>query len=96
LTFCLLGVAAPADLIQDVRTTPFNIGRRIELNDFTEQEAAPLAEGLGNQEIGEMGKWGGVASARSLLDGRASESDAAAGASRGERAEWGLNHSPTH
>jgi tetratricopeptide (TPR) repeat protein len=58
LTFCLLGVAAPADLIQDVRTTPFNIGRRIELNDFTEQEAAPLAEGLGNQEIGEMGKWG--------------------------------------
>ena len=46
LTFCLLGVATPADLISDVRVTPFNIGRRIELSDFTEEEAAPLAEGL--------------------------------------------------
>jgi hypothetical protein len=46
LTFCLLGVASPSDLIRDVRTTPFNIGRRIELTDFTETEAAPLAEGL--------------------------------------------------
>jgi WD40 repeat protein len=47
LTFCLLGVATPSDLIQDVRTTPFNIGRRIELTDFTAGEAAPLAAGLG-------------------------------------------------
>ncbi len=46
LTFCLLGVAAPSDLIRDTRTTPFNVGRRIELHDFTEAEAAPLAEGL--------------------------------------------------
>ena len=46
LTFCLLGVATPSDLIQDTRTTPFNIGRRIELSDFTEAEAAPLALGL--------------------------------------------------
>jgi WD40 repeat protein/tetratricopeptide (TPR) repeat protein len=46
LSFCLLGVAAPSDLIQDTRTTPFNIGRRIELTDFSEAEAAPLAEGL--------------------------------------------------
>jgi hypothetical protein len=46
LTFCLLGVAAPSDLILDTRTTPFNVGRRIELHDFTEAEAAPLAEGL--------------------------------------------------
>ena len=28
LTFCLLGVAAPSDLIRDERTTPFNIGQR--------------------------------------------------------------------
>jgi WD40 repeat protein len=48
LTFCLLGVASPSDLIRDTRTTPFNVGRRIELNDFTEQEALPLAEGLGH------------------------------------------------
>ncbi|VFM95556.1 MAG: AAA-like domain-containing protein [Candidatus Kentron sp. G] len=46
LTFCLLGVATPSDLIQDTRITPFNIGRRIELDDFTEAESAPLAEGL--------------------------------------------------
>jgi hypothetical protein len=38
LTFCLLGVASPSDLIRDTRLTPFNIGRRIELHDFTEAE----------------------------------------------------------
>src|SRR6185369_2097961 len=48
LTCCLLGVASPSDLIRDARTTPFNIGRRIELTDFTEAEAAPLACGLLN------------------------------------------------
>jgi hypothetical protein len=47
LAFGLLGVAAPNDLIRDTRMTPFNIGRRIELNDFTAAEAAPLARGLG-------------------------------------------------
>jgi WD40 repeat protein len=47
LTFCLLGVASPSDLIRDTRTTPFNIGHRIELSDFTAEEAAPLTEGLG-------------------------------------------------
>jgi WD40 repeat protein len=47
LTFCLLGVASPSDLIRDTRTTPFNIGRRIELTDFTAAEAVPLAWGLG-------------------------------------------------
>jgi WD40 repeat protein len=46
VTFCLLGVATPSDLIRDTRLTPFNIGRRIELTDFTEAEAAPLAAGL--------------------------------------------------
>ncbi|MEW6156131.1 MAG: AAA-like domain-containing protein, partial [Verrucomicrobiota bacterium] len=46
LTFCLLGVATPSDLIKDTRVTPFNIGRRIELTDFSESEMAPLAQGL--------------------------------------------------
>jgi WD40 repeat protein len=46
LTFCLLGVASPSDLIREVRTTPFNIGVRIELSDFTPEEARPLAAGL--------------------------------------------------
>ena len=42
LTFCLLGVATPSDLIRNTRLTPFNVGHRIELNDFTPAEAAPL------------------------------------------------------
>jgi hypothetical protein len=52
LTFCLLGVATPSDLIRDTRTTPFNIGRRVELTDFTEQEAMPLVQGLGADDGG--------------------------------------------
>jgi tetratricopeptide (TPR) repeat protein len=50
LTLCLLGVATPSDLIKDVRTTPFNVGQRIELTDFAEDEARPLAAGLGRDE----------------------------------------------
>jgi WD40 repeat protein len=46
LTFCLLGVAVPGDLMADVTTTPFNIGERIVLGDFTEAEATSLAAGL--------------------------------------------------
>jgi WD40 repeat protein len=49
LTFCLLGVASPSDLIRDTRITPFNIGRRIDLTDFTLAEAAPLAAGLAGE-----------------------------------------------
>lgn len=48
LTFCLLGVATPADLVTDVRISPFNIGRRIPLHDFTLEEAHPLATGMKN------------------------------------------------
>ncbi|HEV2669199.1 MAG TPA: AAA-like domain-containing protein, partial [Blastocatellia bacterium] len=50
LTFCLLGVATPSDLIRDTRTTPFNIGRRIDLRDFTPPEASLLARGLQRDE----------------------------------------------
>src|SRR5262245_375357 len=46
LTFCLLGVAVPGDLIADPTTTPFNIGERVVLTDFTEDEAAGLVSGL--------------------------------------------------
>ena len=49
LAFCLLGVATPADLISDTRLSPFNIGTRIELRDFTPEEAAPLAQALGGR-----------------------------------------------
>jgi len=47
LSFVLLGVATPGDLISDSKRTPFNIGRRVDLTDFTPEEAAPLAQGLG-------------------------------------------------
>jgi hypothetical protein len=50
LAFGLLGVATPTDLIRDTRMTPFNVGRRIELNDFTALEAIPLARGLTGDE----------------------------------------------
>ncbi len=51
LSFVLVGVAAPSDLISDNKRTPFNIGRRVEINDFTLAEALPLAEGLGEQAV---------------------------------------------
>jgi WD40 repeat protein len=54
LTFCLIGVATPTDLIEDTRLTPFNIGARIELADLTEEDAAPLAGGMGGG--GEAGR----------------------------------------
>jgi hypothetical protein len=50
LTFVLLGVANPSDLIADPTRTPFNILMRIPLLDFTEEEARPLAEGLGGDD----------------------------------------------
>jgi len=65
LTFCLVGVATPADLIRDPRTTPFNIGRRIELHDFAMDEMALLARGLqGTQrqreeQVRRIGFWTG-------------------------------------
>ncbi len=65
LTFCLLGVASPSDLIRDTRMTPFNIGRRIQLTDFSEEEARILAVGL---EVGDARTPGRPAKeARALL-----------------------------
>ncbi|MBM3824083.1 MAG: hypothetical protein FJ404_14555 [Verrucomicrobia bacterium] len=59
LCFCLLGVATPTDLVRDPRMTPFNIGRRVELHDFTPEEAQPLARGLGRSG-GEGAGWSGT------------------------------------
>jgi WD40 repeat protein len=47
LTFCLVGVALPSDLISDPRVTPFNIGERIVLRDFTAEEVAAYGAHLG-------------------------------------------------
>ena len=49
LTFVLLGVATPAQLIQDKSRTPFNIGQAIQLNGFKLHEAQPLLRGLADQ-----------------------------------------------
>ncbi len=46
LTFALLGVATPSDLISDATRTPFNIGRSIELQGFSLHESLPLVKGL--------------------------------------------------
>ncbi|OYE02440.1 AAA-like domain-containing protein [Nostoc sp. 'Peltigera membranacea cyanobiont' 232] len=46
LTFCLLGVASPSNLISDKQRTPFNIGKAISLKGFQLHEAEPLENGL--------------------------------------------------
>ena len=50
LSFVLVGVATPSELISDQKRTPFNIGERVDLTDFTFNEALPLAQGLGLPE----------------------------------------------
>jgi hypothetical protein len=60
LSFVMIGVATPGDLISDSARTPFNIGRRVELNDFTLEELHPLATGLGEnaeQVLGWIFDW---------------------------------------
>jgi hypothetical protein len=52
LSFVLLGVASPSDLISESTRTPFNIGKAIHLIDFTLEEAQPLAVGLGSDPDG--------------------------------------------
>ncbi|MEO1764917.1 MAG: AAA-like domain-containing protein [Cyanobacteria bacterium J06629_18] len=46
LTFVLVGVTTPGDLIGDKRRTPFNIGKAIQLDGFKESEIEPLAQGF--------------------------------------------------
>jgi tetratricopeptide (TPR) repeat protein len=46
LTFVLLGVATPSDLIKDRSRTPFNIGRAIILKDFNRADAGVLQAGM--------------------------------------------------
>ncbi|NBD31620.1 MAG: GAF domain-containing protein, partial [Cyanobacteria bacterium] len=46
LSFVLLGVATPSNLITDYQQTPFNLGQGITLNGFKKHEAQPLLQGL--------------------------------------------------
>jgi|GEM_PF-3142690 len=63
LSFVLIGCATPGDLIRDPQRTPFNIGQRVDLADFTLEEALPLTAGLGlddeqaRQTLGWVMKW---------------------------------------
>ncbi|NEO40658.1 MAG: CHAT domain-containing protein [Moorea sp. SIOASIH] len=65
ISFVLLGVATPGDLIADKDRTPFNIGRAVELHGFQLHEVEPLVKGLeGNVSnpqavIQEIVKWTG-------------------------------------
>ncbi|MEH2160697.1 MAG: AAA-like domain-containing protein [Nostoc sp.] len=49
ITFVLLGVATPSELIQDKKRTPFNIGKGMELTGFEFAEALPLIKGFSGQ-----------------------------------------------
>ena len=64
LSFVLLGVATPSDLIRDRQRTSFNVGGRlIDLKGFGAGEAGPLAAGLEQQAenstavLGEILRW---------------------------------------
>jgi hypothetical protein len=55
LTFVLLGVTTPADLIKDRSRTPFNIGQGIDLREFSQEDARVLQQGL-QAACGEQGE----------------------------------------
>jgi len=59
LSFVMIGVATPSDLIADDKRTPFNIGHRVDLTDFTPEEAQPLAGNLGKDVLGWIFHWTG-------------------------------------
>ncbi|EYF08195.1 AAA-like domain-containing protein [Chondromyces apiculatus] len=48
LTFCLIGVAAPLDLVADPERTPFNNSFEVRLDDFSREEARTFLPGLAN------------------------------------------------
>lgn len=56
LTFCLLGVASPDDLIKNPEITPFNIGVRVRLEDFSRQELSEFEPVLARL-AGELPTW---------------------------------------
>ncbi len=65
LTFALLGVTTPSNLIRDKYRTPFNIGQAIQVRGFQYQEASPLLPGLATRTpepgplLGEILAWTG-------------------------------------
>lgn len=56
LSFCLVGVAAPGDLVKDAVITPFNIGATVRLEDFRREEIAPFGSHLASLD-GDVQIW---------------------------------------
>lgn len=46
LTFCLVGVATPSQLVRNPEITPFNVGTRIEIGDFDRADLEPFEQGF--------------------------------------------------
>ena len=64
LSFVLLGVATPGELIGDQARTPFNIGQRVELGDFDRHQIESLLSlldlgGKTSSAAGQILKWTG-------------------------------------
>ena len=51
LTFVLLGVASPNDLMKNAKRTPFNIAKNIKIGQFTLEESYKLTNGLDYQTV---------------------------------------------
>src|SRR5262249_33822249 len=53
LTFCLVGVATPNELIKDPRTTPYNVGETLWVDDFKlgRDDLSPLRVALHDNPI---------------------------------------------
>lgn len=47
LTFCLLGVATPSELVREPHRTPFNVGRAVPLLDFSASDGRALLPSIG-------------------------------------------------
>jgi hypothetical protein len=56
LTFVLLGVASPTEMIKDPARTPFNIGHGLTLEEFSRDDAAVLRDGLEGAHPGQGGE----------------------------------------
>jgi formylglycine-generating enzyme required for sulfatase activity len=52
ITFCLIGVATPDELIKDRRTTPYNVGTTLEVRDFDREtdDLSPLRQAVAEDE----------------------------------------------
>jgi hypothetical protein len=102
LSFVLLGVATPDDLIADTQRTPFNIGQQVAIGGFQLEEALPLAQGLAaaNPEavLAEVLAWTGGQPllTQKVCAGLANGEEISVGEESERVAEWIRSHIVTH